>query len=65
MFNFELAKHRDDFVKFLYDILKVWVTLSIITPLLSGKFDFFGILLSLLTTFFLLLTAVIFRQGGE
>jgi hypothetical protein len=61
----DLNKHRDDFVKTIYDLLKIWITLSIITPIISKNMELSGLVLSVLTSLVLFLAAIIIRQGGE
>ncbi|MGB9612995.1 MAG: hypothetical protein ACPL4K_02300 [Candidatus Margulisiibacteriota bacterium] len=62
---FDLDSHREDFVKLSYDLLKIWITLAIITPALTGKTTLVGAISSFLISLGLFLIAIILRQGGE
>jgi hypothetical protein len=62
---FDLDKHREDLIKLIYDIVKIWLTLSIIGPFVSNNLNSLSFISSFVILFLLLITAIILRQGGQ
>lgn len=62
---FDLDKHREDFIKLTYDLLKIWLTLAIISPYALKKLDISDLLVNLLISLIIFLIGVLLREGGK
>jgi len=63
--KFDIDKHREDFIKVSYDLVKITATLSVLSPIFTKKVDILSIFAGLLLSLFFLTLAIILRQGGK
>ena len=62
---FSLDKHREDLIKLIYDLLKIWITLSIVSPFATKNITAIDFFIGATVSLCLLLFGVILRQGGQ
>jgi hypothetical protein len=62
---FDLDKHREDLIKLIYDLLKIWITLSIISPFVTKNVTIIDLFIGALVSVVFLLFGIILRQGGQ
>lgn len=60
-----LDKHRNDLVKLTYDLLKIWIAVSIISPFAIGNLNILNFFSYFLIALGLFLIALMIREGGK
>lgn len=61
----DIDKHREDFIKMSYDLVKITVTFSVFSPIFTKNVEIISIISGLSVSLLFLIIAIIFREGGK